>query len=55
MPSPGLSEGAIDFTDALMKEGLALFPYHGIGNWRGVTELGPEKMLNSLIWAAIHK
>lgn len=53
MPSPVLSEGAIDFTDALMKKGSALFPYDG--NWRGVTELGPEKMLNSLIWAAIYK
>lgn len=55
MPSPVLSEGAIDFTDAPMKKGSALFPYDGIGNWCGVTELGPEKMLNSLIWAAIYK
>lgn len=53
MPSPVLTEGEIDFTDALMKEESALFPYNGMGNWHGVTELAPEKMLNSLIWAAI--
>ena len=53
MPSPVLSEEAIDFTDVLMKEESVLFPYNRMGNRHGVTELGPEKMLNSLIWAVI--
>lgn len=53
MSSPVLSEGAIDFTDVLMKEESVLFPYNRMGNRHGVTELGPEKMLNSLIWVVI--